>query len=100
MNQAPARATEDGQVLDGLGVAVFEAAESQAMSVDVPAAADGGQGVRRRPAAFRQAIERERTLLPRSDVRQFLDGKVLRLLLELHGAETWRISAQKKRSKD
>ena len=67
--QAAARAVMDRQVLNGVGVAILEAAVMEPLRRDVPAAADRGEGVGRRPAAFFEAIERERAAIAGRDRR-------------------------------
>src|SRR5262249_44411274 len=52
--------------------------------LDAPATAQGGQRVRRGPAAFLQAIERVRPVR-RGDGGDFLDVEIIRLLFDFHG---------------
>ena len=75
--QVAPRAVVDGQVLHRAGVAILQPAVGQAAEVDLPAAADGGQGVGRGPAGLLQAVEGERAAVAGGDVGQLLDLEVI-----------------------
>src|SRR5262249_6574485 len=57
--QAALRAMEDGEVLYGCGVPILEASIGQAARLNLPAAANSGQRIRRGPAALLQPVESE-----------------------------------------
>ena len=73
MLKPAAGAAVDRQILDGLGVSILEAAVGDAVGSYVPAAANRGNRVSGRPAAFLQTVERERAVAARRYVGQFLD---------------------------
>src|SRR5260370_21331285 len=92
----------DREVLRRPGMAVFEAAVAEPLRLELPAPADRGHGVGRRPAALVQAVERKRAFGARRDGRDLLDAKIVGLLFELHGpivASGRRNGAKEKRGK-
>ena len=74
----------DRQVLDRLGMAIFEAADDDAAHLELPASADDLQCVGRGPAVFVEAIEGEVALFAAGQVGEFFDFEVCRFLLDVH----------------
>ena len=77
-----ARSVKDSEVLHGQFVLVFQAAERDALRLNVSPVANHGEGVDRRPAAFFEAVEGEGDLRAGDDARQLFDLKVFGKLLK------------------
>ncbi len=74
----------DGQVLDGLRVAVLETSVADAMARQIPAPADGLDGLDRSQPALCQAIKGVASLAGWLDRGQLLNLEILGCAFELH----------------
>src|SRR5262245_45379567 len=71
------------EMLLGLRVTIFEAANRYSLSGNVPAARDRFESFRSSQGVLRHAVQREGTTrVPH--LRQFLDDEILRLAFDLH----------------
>src|SRR5262245_21483481 len=82
MVQVAARPMEDRQVLDRARMTVLEPAVGEPAQVELPAAANGGESVRRGPACLLQPIKAEHAPVAGSDVGHFLDLEVVGTLFD------------------
>src|SRR5207237_612522 len=89
MGQASLRSVQNGEVLYGLSMAIFETAKGEPALRQLPAFPDRRQGVRRRPVAFLKTIQRKRPCAG-LEVRQFFNSKIFWILFENHEKEAIR----------
>ena len=82
--QRPVGSVDDGQVLDRLRVPILQAAVADPPSRQVPAPADGLDGLERSHPALGQPVENETALVTGSNQRKFLDLEIVGLAFELH----------------
>ena len=84
MGELALRAAVNRQVLNRLGVAVFQAAEGEAACVELPAALNDLLGVRRRPAPLFKTVKGKVAGLNSRPARQFFDLEIARFLFNMH----------------
>src|SRR5262249_51869395 len=83
VSQLALRPAKDGEILRGVGMAVFKPSKGYPPAIYAPAAAHCQKCVGCCPAAFVEAIEREKALA-RLQVREFFDSEIFGRLLEDH----------------
>ena len=95
--ESPLGAVKDGEVLNGEGVTILEAAEPDAFPLDFPTAPNELQSVERVQVPLLQPVKSERAGFLWPNVGQFLNLKILRPLFDLHAVSV-RDSARALRS--
>ncbi len=85
MFQTALRSVENREVLDRLGVAIFEAAVCDSPRLNLPTPANRLERIMRGPATLFQPIKCKRSRIRRHDVRQLFNLEIFRLLFDLHG---------------